>query len=295
MLLLTSTADKIQIVTATTAGIDVHSSFADVDNAGAVTLGRKNTKITTATTTDVVLSPAASTSRNVKSIHVANVHASASNQITIQHTDGTNVVQLESLTLLAGERVSYREGVGMRLIDASGIEKVNAPILSGQYEVSRLAADVSNSTVTPAKITGIDVVAGPGTYLFEYFILYQTSVATTGVRFGVNHTGTVTSIVYDMFGTSGDTTATATQTGAQSQAITATTGGLMEAWSQRAKSTTAPLITSGTDLLTADMLIYINGLMIVTVSGNLELYHASETAAATTVRAGTSLRVTKTA
>jgi hypothetical protein len=34
--------------------------------------------------------------------------------------------------------------------------------------------------------------------------------------------------------------------------------------------------------------------MIVTVAGNLELYHASETAAATTVKAGTDVVVMKT-
>jgi len=292
VLLLTSTSDKVQIVTTTTANIDVHASFADVSGT-TVTLGRLNTKINTATTTDVVASPAASTSRNVKTLQIANVHASASNVVTIQHTDGTNVVQIESVTLLAGERIAYREGIGTRLIDASGMEKTNVPINIGQYLTATLLADVSNSTTTAAKITGMDTPCGAGTWLFEYFLRYQSSATTTGVKLGVNHTGTVTAFMYQRQESVADTTATATQTAIADQDIVTTTGGLAEIWAQRAKSTTAPTITAGVDTINADQFAVITGLMIVTVSGNLELYHASETAASTTVKAGSILRLTK--
>lgn len=290
MLLLTSTSDKVQIITTTTANVDVHASFIDLA-AGVVTAGRLNTKITTATTTDVVASPAASTTRNVKTLTVANVHASASNQVTIQHTDGANVVQMEQVTLLAGERIAYREGIGMRVIDAAGMEKVNTPINVGQYSIGRLAADVANTTTTAAKITGLDQVVGPGTWVFEYFVLYQTAATTTGIGFGCNHTGTVTSFVYD--GSYVDTSATAS-TGAPDQDALATTAQVMGAYAARAKSTTAPFLTASVDTLSADMLFLITGLAVVTVSGNLELYSKSEVAAsAATVKAGSVLRLTR--
>lgn len=289
MLLLTSTSDKIQIVTTTTANIDVHASFVDLA-AGVVTAGRLNSKISTATTTDVVASPAASTTRNVKTLQIANVHASASNVVTIQHTDGTNVVQLESVTLLAGERISYREGVGMRVIDAAGAEKVNPVTIAGQLSVFRLGADVTNATTTAAKITGLDSAVGVGTWVFEYFLLYTSSVVTTGIKFGVNHTGTVTSFVYDGYGTTADIT---TNTALMDQDVLLTTGATMSAWAARAKTTTAPMITSGVDTITSDMLLMISGLAVVTVTGNLELYHASETANTTTMKAGSALRLTK--
>lgn len=289
MLLLTSTSDKVMLVTSAVCDVEVHASFIDYDGT-TVTAGRKNTNITTATTTDVVVSPAAATSRNVKSLHVANAHATTSVEIEIQHTDGATIVQLEKVTLLAGERISYREGVGMRVIDASGMERVPQQFLPGDFTVKALAALVTNSTTTAAKVTGLDTVCGTGTWIFEYFLRTQSSVVTTGVKLGVNHTGTVTFFDYDMYVSTADIT---TSTGLADQDVVLTTGANFSVWAQRAKSTTAPLITSGTDTINVDNLVMISGLAIVTVSGNMELYHASETAVATRVEAGSALRLTK--
>jgi hypothetical protein len=58
-----------------------------------VTPGRKNTAITTATTTDVVLAPATSVFRNVKSLTVANKDV-ISCTCTVKHTDGTTTPTL---------------------------------------------------------------------------------------------------------------------------------------------------------------------------------------------------------
>src|SRR5687767_4169058 len=131
MLSLEATNQKIQVVTTGTAGIDVLSTYVDL-SAGTVTPGNQPEEITTATTTDVVDPPAASTSRRIKAIFIANVHASSSNTVTIQWTNGTVTIHLESVTLLAGERIAIREGVPTRVIDAAGMEKV-APLAVGQY------------------------------------------------------------------------------------------------------------------------------------------------------------------
>lgn len=158
--------------------------------------------------------------------------------------------------------------------------------------VSSLASDAtSNSTTTAAKITGLDLTVGAGIYQFQYFIRYQSSAATTGVKFSVNHSGTVTAFVLNMRYV--DAAATAS-TGAPSQAQNASTAGVMGAYSARAKSSAAGMgPTLSVDTLNADMFIVIEGIMIVTVSGTIELYHASETANATTVKAGTSLMLVK--
>jgi hypothetical protein len=65
-MLLTSTSDKIQVVTGSAANLDVHADW--IDNlSGAMAPGRTNTPaITTAATTDVVGAPASSTQRKVK-------------------------------------------------------------------------------------------------------------------------------------------------------------------------------------------------------------------------------------
>jgi hypothetical protein len=143
VILLTSTSDKIQVITSAAGQIDVHASYVDLASS-VVTAGRLNTRIATATTTDVVASPAASTTRNVKNIKVGNNHASVSNTVTLQHTDGTNVIILEQVTLLPGERMGYEEGSGIRVFDSAGREKLTtAGLPYGNANTSDVVASVS--------------------------------------------------------------------------------------------------------------------------------------------------------
>jgi hypothetical protein len=51
--------------------------------------------------------------------------------------------------------------------------------------------------------------------------------------------------------------------------------------------------TAGVDTTAADILIQIVGLTVVTVGGNMELYHASETATSTSIMLDSVLRLTK--
>src|SRR4030067_324160 len=98
MILLTSTSDKIQVITGQAVTVSVHASYVDYDGS-AITPGRLNTAISTATTTDVVPSPGASVSRNLKTLSVRNKHASLTVTVTIQHTDGTTVIELDKRVL----------------------------------------------------------------------------------------------------------------------------------------------------------------------------------------------------
>jgi hypothetical protein len=151
-----------------------------------------------------------------------------------------------------------------------------------------LTADATaNSTTTAARITNMDATSvGAGNYAFTYFIRYVTSITTTGVKFSVNHTGTLTFYVANMrYASTGGAAATAAAT----QAGNTATGNIHESFSARAKSTAAgmgPTVSADT---TGDMLVIIEGSFLVTATGTLELYHASETAASTTVKAGTGL------
>lgn len=288
MLLLASVTDKLQVVTAQAVNVDVHASFMDY-NGTTVTPGRTNTKISTATTTDVVASPGASTTRNCKTLHISNIHASSAVTVTLNHTDGTNVVQIEQVTLLAGERLGYVEGVGCRIFDVNGMEKTNG---AAAVTAKTLLADLTNATTTAAKVTGLDFACGIGTWIFEYFVLWRSDTTTTGLKLGCNHSGTVTSFVYDMYGATADIT---TNTSVMDQDVLLTTGATMSAWAARAKSVTAPMIAAGVDTINVDMLMMISGLVVVTVAGNMELYHASEAATTTTVKANSCLRLTRVA
>lgn len=109
MLILASTSDLVRVVTSHAAQIEVHASWVDL-NGTTVTPGRTNTPaITTATTTTVVGSPGASTVRNVKHLNITNDHASQSCTVTVEHTDGTTVIELMSFTLLPGENMIFGE------------------------------------------------------------------------------------------------------------------------------------------------------------------------------------------
>lgn len=110
MLLLTSTTDLISAVTSSTAALDVHASYVDISGT-TVTPDRKNTAISTATTTNIVLAPAGSTQRNVKYVSIRNKDASASNTVTVTHTAaGGTPVELVKVLLLAGYTLTYDAG-----------------------------------------------------------------------------------------------------------------------------------------------------------------------------------------
>jgi hypothetical protein len=113
MILLTGTSDLVQIVTSAAVTIDVHASWVD-NSASAVTPGRTNTAITTATTTTVVGSPASGVQRNLKTLHVCNKHASTPCDVTVRHTDGTTIVELCKVTLVAGAILQYIDKEGFK-------------------------------------------------------------------------------------------------------------------------------------------------------------------------------------
>lgn len=132
MLNLSSTSDVIRIVTGSAAQIECHASWADL-NGTTVTLGRQNTPhITTATTTTVVASPAASTVRNVKHLNITNNHASQSCFITVEHYDGTTAEELIAVTLLSGENMVLGEDGRWTHYDANGA--VYPPAGKGTYD-----------------------------------------------------------------------------------------------------------------------------------------------------------------
>lgn len=141
----------------------------------------------------------------------------------------------------------------------------------------------ANATTTGVEITSLSVKLQPGTYNFKYTIIYQSSATTTGVKFGVNCSGTQTKLLANLRYQSTGTIGAANQ----AQAAVAQVGGA----SARAASTTAPNLgpTASVDTINVDQLAIIEGLIVVTAAGDLELWHASETAASTQVMAGTNL------
>lgn len=119
MLLLTSTSDIIRIVTDSTATVDVHASWVDL-NGSTQTPGRTNTAISSSTTTTVVAAPGASTYRNVKRLSVRNRHASTSVTVTIQHWDGTTSIELDKRVLGPGGSILFTDDYGWIPVPGGG-------------------------------------------------------------------------------------------------------------------------------------------------------------------------------
>jgi hypothetical protein len=173
----------------------------------------------------------------------------------------------------------------------AGLTRINGSSGAAGADITwqKLSANApANATTTLATVmttTGV----GAGTWRFRYTVRYQSSVTTTGVKFAVNHTGTAGAFVLSWWMVS---TGGAAATGVGDQVSAVNVGQLVEGKSERAKNT-ATTASAGVDTINADMLAIVEGMVVVTVSGNLEFKHASETANSTQVMADTMLELQK--
>lgn len=173
------------------------------------------------------------------------------------------------------------------IVQGGTSKKLPLAAAGGSWICKALSADDAKTATAAAKVTGLDLALPIGTYQFQYFIRYQTAATTTGISFGLNYSGTVTSFVWNQRWV--DVSATAA-TAAPDQDEVLATGGVMGAFASRAKTTSARGVTISVDTASADMLMIIEGLMVVTVAGNLELWAGTEVAAsAATVKSGSSV------
>lgn len=130
---------------------------------------------------------------------------------------------------------------------------------------------------TMAKATNLDQALAVGTWVFTYHCMWQTSATATAVKFGINFSGTATRIVVEA---TGYEATTAASTGVET--ATHAAFGLRAGGQNNAFSTTAVIFgPTATATQNADYYTIINGLCVVTVTGNLELYFGSEATGST--------------
>ena len=186
----------------------------------------------------------------------------------------------------AGAAVSW--GAGTKTIvlgEGVGNEK---------HKTFYLSADHTLASTTGTEVTGLEAAnLLPGTYKFKYTLLLQSSATGTGIGTGINFsTGTATMAARRIAVTTGTTTAL----GVFDDVSNNLTGALVEGWAATAFSTTTPnMLNAGVAAANVNCLVTIEGILIVTVTGNLELWHNSETAANTSVKAGSCLELIKVA
>lgn len=203
MLLLASTSDLLRVVTSGAITTDVHASWLDL-NGSTVTPGRTNTAITTATTTTVVASPAASTMRTIKTLCVRNKHASSAQTVTVLHSDGTTIVELVQAILSAGDALHYDEHAGFTVRDLYGrvksrsdglvsasVNTINTVVLSGDVTNNNASAN------TIADVTALSfAVTAAEKYWFRFVIPYTAAATTTGSRWSISGPGSPTLLHY---------------------------------------------------------------------------------------------------
>ena len=170
----------------------------------------------------------------------------------------------------------------------------------GMPRVTRLNTQHATSVIAPTKVTELDQTLEAGTYTFEYWLLVRSATITVGPQFNFNFTGTVTAA--NWWFEYADLSATLLAAiGTMAHDIGNPTLGFGMRQAEDDEATTAagnmgPIATTNSVQTTAtNHLVKISGLLVVTVSGNIELWHGSETATATSVEVGSSLIVLRTA
>jgi len=155
--------DSLTLGTSAVGAISAHVSW--VDQFGTTfTPGRTNTaSITTIATTTILAAPAASTQRNAKFISLFNTHASVTNTLTLKHTDGSILITLLTITLAAGESVSWTEGRGWTRFNSNG-----SPVIlgnTGPVDVQTFSTAGTNTWTKPTAFVPTQVLVklwGPG-------------------------------------------------------------------------------------------------------------------------------------
>lgn len=163
--------------------------------------------------------------------------------------------------------------------------------------VDSLSSAFTSTSTTGAEVTGLtNALTTTHTYLFVYYLICRTAATGTGIDFGVNYDSTQSIIIADMLyqdtgATTSNGVADGTITGDGAEGVKAGSSTITE-------TTTAPNLNGITGVASAseDFLVIIQGIIITTGDGNLELWVATDVASSQVdVRTGSSLTVIQTA
>lgn len=128
MMILDATDETLELLTSSTADIDVVVSYADITTTTFVG-GQQETAITTATTTAILAAPGASTQRQVKGISIRNAHASSTNTVTVKFDKAATEKRVTAaITLAAGEAMHMAADGTWQVIGTDGKIKVTAAV-----------------------------------------------------------------------------------------------------------------------------------------------------------------------
>jgi hypothetical protein len=146
-------------------------------------------------------------------------------------------------------------------------------------------------------VTGLDMTLEAGTYTYQYNLLVQQATSTSDApQFGINFsTGTAAVKAHGLRFWDASTAITAAVHIMDNIGIK--TAGFIDGMVSNAYTTTSPDMgtTIGVAATGANIFCIIEGIIVVTVQGNLELWRSAEGANASTTEIGSSLTVIRTA
>jgi len=182
-------------------------------------------------------------------------------------------------------------------IESSGIsEKITLSQISIFTNTSGILVSLSNdesptSSTSMVRVSGMDVIIPSGMYTFEYYVRAQFANTTQSIKLAVNHTGTTTMFIYNMFHP-GSLNTQANSSSDQERSGAA--GAIYCVNTTRTKNTTLGPQAS-VDTINSDLLYRISGTAIITDLGTLQLFVGAESAANgnITIKSGTCLIVKK--
>jgi hypothetical protein len=168
---------------------------------------------------------------------------------------------------------------------------------NGLPRVAQLTGQHSISSATATKVTGLDMTLEAGTFVYTYSLLVQQAASTSdGPQFGINFSTGTAAVKAHGFRFWDATSAITAQTFIVDN-IGVKGFGYISGGVSNAYTTTAPDMgtTVGVAATGANLFVIVEGIIVVTVQGNLELWRASEGANASTTEVGSSLVVIRTA
>ena len=195
MIILTQTTDKIQVKLSgavSTNQLHCYSVFRDTTTTG-ITPSRNVVLTNDTTSVDLVGSPSSSTQRNVEYLNVYNADTSSATATFLFNDNGTTY-EINVATLLPGEKVEYQSGIGFKVLDCFGSNKISIeyqpiPLTSG-FTTVILGTDYTNSNAianTLEDITGYSFPVTSGkTYWFRFQFLVTAAASATGHRVSIN-------------------------------------------------------------------------------------------------------------
>ena len=272
MIILTQTTDKIQVKLSgavSTNQLHCYSVFRDTTTTG-ITPSRNVVLTNNTTAVDLVGSPSSSTQRNVEYLNVYNADTSSAT-VTFLFNDNGTTYEINVATLLPGEKVEYQSGIGFKVLDCFGSNKISIeyqpiPLTSG-FTTVILGTDYTNSNATLntlEDITGYSFPVTSGkTYWFRFQFLVTAAASATGHRVSINGPATSELSYYTL--------------------LVASTSSAGATWNSAYGT---PLTTNATTPLTGGM-GYLEGIATFSADGTLIGRVASEVAGSgVTIKAG---------